>query len=177
MLRKNLSLVAVLALLVCAANFFSPYWTVQRMRGAIAARDYETFSAYVDYPALRESFKQQLAQGGAGADEAGGQDPFAAIGQGLARAVTGPLIDLLLGPAALIEMLNAGRPGVTRSVMSAAVSKVPASAEPPAEMSVGYRDWHTVIYRREGATDAEGYFILRREGWWRWRLAAVMLPS
>lgn len=176
MLRKPLLAVIALALLIAATLFFGPHWTVNRMRAAIDARDYEAFSSHVDYPALRESFKEQLARE-PGKARGEGQDPFAALGEGLARAVTGPLIDLLLGPAALIEMINAGRPEVTRAVMSASVAKVPSAPVARPEMTVRYRDWNTAVYRKAEATDADGGFILRRQGWWGWKLAAVELPS
>lgn len=176
MQKKYLLALVAVTLLIAASGVFSPHWTVHRMRVAIEARDEAAFSSYVDYPAVRESFKQQLAQRGPDRDKQTGQDPFAALGEGLVRAVTGPVIDLLLGPAGLIEMLNAGRPEVTSEVMSAAVSRVPSSAQAVPEMTLRYRDWETVVYRRADATDADGSFIFQRQDWLRWRLSAVELP-
>lgn len=174
MFKKTVAASLAIALLIAAGSYYSPHWTVHRMRAAIDDRDYEAFSALVDLPSLRESFKQQLAQSGDG-DPARDSDPLAALGAGLARAVAGPLVDFLLVPAALIEMVNVGEPRITPAVMSAAVSRVPATPASLPEMTVSYRDLDTVLYQKAGNDAASGSFILRRQGWWHWKLAAVEL--
>lgn len=174
MIRKTLFAIAALALALAAASYYSPHWTVHRMRGAIEARDVAAFSSHVDFPALRDSVKRQLA-GVAPVDPAGGGQSLDALARGLLGAVAAPVIDLLLRPAALIEMLNAGTPRVSQAVLASTITQVPHAATTVPDMQLDYRDWHTVVYRRRDAAADEGSFLFRRHGLWSWRLAGLEL--
>lgn len=176
--RKIVSIAVALAAVLVSASYFSPHWTIHRMRKAIEARDYEAFASHVDFPALRESFKAQLApERGRSAEERPGiEGALEALGQGIAGAVAGSMIDAVVGSAGVIEMVNAGAPAITRSVIKAAVTQVPSPAAAIPDMEVRYRGWGRVVFRGAGVPQEEGSFVLQRDGLWSWRLAAVELP-
>ncbi|WP_151637798.1 DUF2939 domain-containing protein [Noviherbaspirillum aerium] len=177
-LRKIAVAVALLGLVLVTASYFSPHWTVYRMRVAIEKRDYKTFSSYADFPALRDSFRSQLLAGGAGP----GINPHSAdnvlkrLGQEIGGLVMGPMIDAAVGPAGVMEMLNSGVPGITQTVIKSTITQVPAAGEAMPSMNIAYQGWSRVAFRGDGALEKDGSFILVRSGFWSWRLAEVVLP-
>lgn len=77
-MRKSRAIALSAALLVLLAAgwwFGSPWWTLWRMREAAQAGDSDALAAYIDFPALRVSVREQL------------------------RPNLGPAADLLVGPA------------------------------------------------------------------------------
>jgi hypothetical protein len=91
MRRPKRALLAALLLIFLAAGWWlgSPWWTLWRMREAAQAGDSEALAAYIDFPALRASTREQLGP----------------IGGRLAR----PAVDALVSPAALRLALGYGR--------------------------------------------------------------------
>jgi hypothetical protein len=86
---------ALLAGLAAGWWFGSPWWTLWRMREAAQAGDSEALAAYIDFPALRASTREQLGPG------------LGPLGGTLAR----PAVDALVSPAALRLALGRGRGG------------------------------------------------------------------
>jgi hypothetical protein len=174
MLKKVIISVVALACLLAAASYFSPHWTLYRMRSAIEERDYPAFSKHVDLPALRGSFKSQITA--ALHEQVSGKnedDSLSAIGQGIVASLAGPMLDVLITPAGVIEMMNAGTPKITQAVITSAITQVPNAAESVPDMELEYRGWHNVAFRRADLPENADRFILRRNGWWSWKLAAV----
>lgn len=94
---------ALLLILTTVAGWwwYSPYWTLRGMKSALAARDAEAFSKYVDFPSLRQDLKADfLADSVKEARDAKNQG----MGDGLAllgAAMSGPLIDGIVTPEGL----------------------------------------------------------------------------
>jgi len=88
--RSTIGLAAALLALLAAGWWFgSPWWTLWRMREAARAGDSDALAAYVDFPALRASTRNQLGPVG-----------------GL---LAGPAVDALVSPQALRLALGGGR--------------------------------------------------------------------
>lgn len=177
MLRKFVIVVGILGCLLAAASYFSPHWTIHRMRSAIEERDYEAFASRVDFPSLRDSFKRQLmaANGDKTDRDQDNGGALEALGQGIVSALVGPMIDVVVGPAGVIEMINAGRPTITQAVVTSSITQVPTAAESIPDMKVAYLGWGRVAFRGVDAPAEGGSFVLVRDGLWSWRLAAVAL--
>lgn len=177
-IMKKVVIVAVaLLILLAAASYFSPHWTLFRMRSAVESRDYKSFSAYVDFTSLRHSFKQQMT--GKSDGDRDGHDsgnPLEPLTRAIVSGLAGPLVDVMLTPAGVIEMLGTGKPGVTQAVITSTVTQVPSISALPA-MKLSYRSWDNVLFRAEGLPEMSGYFVLHRQGWWTWKLAAVELDT
>jgi len=177
-LKKLAVAAAVFGAVLATASYFSPHWTIYRMRAAIEKRDTKAFSSYADFPSLRESFKRQLAasETGAGKDPAAGAGILDRIGSEITGLVAGPLIDTIVRPAGVMEMLNSGVPGISRQVVQSTITQVPAAGEAMPEMSVAYDGWSRVMFRDARVPEHDGSFVLVRAGLWSWRLAEVELP-
>ena len=177
MIKRIVFAIALLVAILAAASYFSPHATVSQMRNAIEKRDYDTFSHYVDYPALRESFRGQMA---AALQEMAQDDPdhsgaLGALTRGIVTSLVAPMLDVMITPAGVIEMMNRGTPKITSAVVVGAITQTPAAPESVPEMMVSYQGWDRVAFYRTDTSENDGRFILRRHGLWSWRLAAVEL--
>ena len=137
-------IVTLIVIVVIAALGFayaSPYIALNNLKRAADARDAQTVNQYVDFPALRESLKQQVT----GLltrrlDAHGNGNPFAAIGAMIGVALIGPLVDAYATPDGVAALLNGmpprGNPGERPPVPSAANSTATAQAPAPAPVPV-----------------------------------------
>src|SRR5580698_5279299 len=88
----TLIVIAVIAAL--GFGYASPYMALNNLKRAADARDAQTVNEYVDFPALRESLKEQVTGLLTRRIEAHGNgNPFAAIGAMIGAALIGPLVD------------------------------------------------------------------------------------
>ncbi len=115
---RRLAIAAVVLLMVAVLGYAyaSPYIVLDRLKRAADARDAETVNAYVDYPALRLSLKQQVTEllmRRIDAQKHG--NPFAVIGAMIGAALIGPLVDAYATPDGVAAILNGmpprGQPG------------------------------------------------------------------
>lgn len=115
---RRLVVAAVVLLMVAVLGYAyaSPYIVLDRLKRAADARDAETVNAYVDYPALRVSLKQQVTEllmRRIDAQKHG--NPFAVIGAMIGAALIGPLVDAYATPDGVAAILNGmpprGQPG------------------------------------------------------------------
>lgn len=194
------TLIVIVVIAVLGFGYASPYIALNNLKRAADARDAQTVNEYVDFPALRESLKQQVT----GLltrrlDAHGNGNPFAAIGAMIGVALIGPLVDAYATPDGVAALLNGmpprGNPGERPPVPPAAPAPSPSVAgstangtansesnatppqppQPP-QTTAGYRGLNEfVVTYQHGAGDARYSAILQREGLFTWKLAAVNL--
>ncbi|SAL44183.1 DUF2939 domain-containing protein [Caballeronia humi] len=184
-------LIALVVIVVVAALGFvyaSPYIALDRVKRAADARDAQTVNEYVDFPALRDSLKQQVTELlTRRIDIQKSGNPLAVIGAMIGAALVGPLVDSYATPDGVAAILNGvpprGDPGERPPVPSAAsdsgVASVPApalEAPKPPQTTAGYRSVNTfVVTYQHGAGDARYSAIFHRSGLVSWKLVAVDL--
>lgn len=178
----KLLLACALAALVAWIGF-APHLTVHAMRKAAERGDAEALSSHVDFPALRESVRAQLAA--RVSDRLGGNSAWSRLGADFATTLASPAIDTMVSPEAL-TMLFAGRDMRDRYTG-------PADPAAPAadtvdshggvdtarwQLSMGYDDLSTfsvkVVNSDRGATPTRLIFKRYRVLWWK--LSGVELP-
>ena len=148
------------------------------MNTAIAEKDAERFSSYIDFPAVRESVKGQLLAAMNQRLSSRGLDdnPFAGIGQMMGAALINPIVDAAVSPAGVIAMFESGR---IRPLPGPPAEKSPQEqtrTQPEsADYAVNYETWSRIAIYQPGS-DA-GRFILKRTGLWSWQLAALEFPK
>jgi Protein of unknown function (DUF2939) len=200
-----IALVVIAVVAVLGYGYASPYLALDRLKRAADARDAQTVSEYVDYPALRESLKEQVAGLLTRRLHATG-NPFAAIGAMIGVALIGPMVDAYATPDGVAALLNgipprgnpndrppaaqgtqstaatgaaqpggAPAPGAATSTPVAPATTTAAPPQPP-QTTASYRSLNefVVTYQR-GVGDTRYSAILRREGLFSWKLAAVDL--
>ena len=91
----------------------SPWLTVNKLKQAFEKKDTRQIEKIVDFPELREDFKE-VAKATVmknAAKELEG-NPFAALGMMMANALIDPLIDSVISPAGLQALLSTGEMSV-----------------------------------------------------------------
>lgn len=174
--RRHLPLVAVgLLAVIAGALYYGPHWTLYRMRAAVESRDAPAFSSHVDFPALREDVKGQLMIKMASVmqkDEMK-NNPFAGLGQMLAVGMVNQMVETFVSPAGVMMMMSEGKASVQKD--APAVPPPIGSGKEAPKYDVSYTDWSTVVLRSTDVS-AAGAFVLKRQGLFSWKLAAVQLP-
>jgi hypothetical protein len=196
-------LIAIAVLAVIAYTYATPYLVLDRLKRAADARDPETVSRYVDYPALRASLKEQVTQMLSRRVETQKREhPLSALGALVGMALIGPLVDSYATPDGVAALLNGIPPRGERGEVltapppppstdrnaragsppavsqSAPAASAPAAESRPAQVSAGYRgvNQFAVTYRHDPAS-APYSVILHRDGWFSWKLAGVDLSQ
>lgn len=173
-MKKIIAITGAAAVVLVGSAYFSPYLTLSQMKTAIDKHDGAAFSEHVDFPALRESLKEQMiAMINKKIDSAPAQkdNPMAgAAGKAMAAAFITPIIDAAVTPDGVIAMLKAGdaKPGA---------GGAGKGAEKSPDFSVSHEGWSKVIVRKAGEGKNDGGFVFKRDGLWSWKLAAVELPK
>ncbi|MGF6644696.1 DUF2939 domain-containing protein [Paraburkholderia sp. GAS82] len=198
-------IVTVLVIVVVAVLGYAyalPYLALDRLKRAADERDAQTVSEYVDYPALRESLKDQIAGLLTRKIQARANgNPLAALGAMIGVALIGPVVDAYATPDGVAALLNGmpprgdptQRPPVPPDAPANAPANAPAGSadstapapatagspttppQPP-QTTVAYRGINEfVVTYQHGVGDTRYAAILRREGLFSWKLAAVDL--
>ncbi|CAG4888197.1 DUF2939 domain-containing protein [Paraburkholderia gardini] len=199
-----ITIVVVAVIAALGYGYASPYVALDRLKRAADARDAETVNEYVDFPALRDSLKQQVT--GLLARRLDAQhngNPLAAIGAMIGVALIGPLVDAYATPDGVAALLNGmpprgepgerppepagpvanGATGGQTDAPSAGTATAPASStvvqqtppQPP-QTTAGYRGINEfVVTYQHGVGDTRYSAILRRDGLFSWKLSAVDL--
>lgn len=175
-MKKPIVIALPIAGLVLLGIYFSPHIALYQMKRAIDAKDAEAFSEYVDFPALRESFKGQMmaAMNEQMSSPEIKNNPFAGLGQAMAAAFIGPMIDSMVSPAGVIAMMNTGKPNTSSQPTSATADGQPSQTP---NYSVSYKDWNRAVVRAGDSGDDKVGFVLKRQGLWNWRLSSVEMPA
>lgn len=172
-MKKITIAAAVAAIAIAATAYASPYYALHQIKTAVAARDAEALASHVDFPALRDSVKTQLEANMASsiAAVAGSDNPFAALGQSIAGAMLGKMVDAMVSPAGVVALVNKS----AVSPQAQADDSAPAEGkQAKADYAAGYAGLNTFIVRaKEG--DKEGGLVLERHGIWGWKLSGIEL--
>ncbi|NKJ48274.1 hypothetical protein CIC12_16305 [Burkholderia sp. SG-MS1] len=183
-----ITLVVVVVIAALGFAYASPYIALNNLKRAADARDAQTVNQYVDFPALRDSLKEQIAGMLTRRLDADNDSKMATIGAMIGVTLIGPLVDSYATPDGVAALLNGmpprGDPGehppaaATQTPASPAAGDTPTTATTPAsrQTTAGYRGLNefVVTYRR-GEANAHYSAVFRREGLFTWKLAAINL--
>jgi Protein of unknown function (DUF2939) len=193
------ALIVIAAVAALGLLYASPYIALDRMKRAADTRDAETVNAYVDFPLLRESLKEQVGQLlTRKIDVRKSGNPLALLGAMIGAALIGPLVDSYATPDGVAAILNGipprGDPGekppappspdsatpgtAPGAQQSPPVTSAPAQPAPkqPPQTTAGYRSFDTfTVNYRHGAGDARYSAILKRYGLFSWKLVGIEL--
>lgn len=173
----------LIGLVVLFAIYFvaSPYITVYQMQKAAEQHDAPALSAYIDFPRVRQSMKDQL--NGEVADKLGGDvqdNPFAALGSALAGVVVDKMVDVYVTPSAIEHLMAGEKP---KSAQGDEGQPVPTNTDthpkekrkPWADASMSYESLNRFAVNVKVEGGASSKFVLHREGL-GWKLAEITLP-
>lgn len=177
-LLKGLLVLAVLAFV--GAYFGSPVLAVQSLIKAAEAGDAEALERKVDFPALRQSLKDEMA--GRFADElrekAGGLGAgLGGLGMALAPSLADSAVDALVTPRVVAEVVRTGQRPETRDVVRGGDAE-PKATDGRLHRAYGYRDLNTFVIKlsREDRPEQPLRLLMTRHGLFDWKLSGVEFP-
>lgn len=148
---------------VAAYWYWSPLLVVHQMKEAVRAHDVEAFNSHVDFPALRENMKDQIAG-----------KPGDGVLDGLGRMLGGVMVDALVRPEAVMFVLEHGDFAKKRHEQHADEAP-PAPDEPPSGEATP--KW---LAERDGVNryvvrNDKIALVLVRSGFADWKLSELRL--
>ncbi|MGK5061911.1 DUF2939 domain-containing protein [Janthinobacterium sp. LB3P112] len=179
-MKKITLAVAVAVIAVAATAYASPYYTLHQIKTALAERNADALATHLDFPALRASVKTQLEASMARsiAATAGSDNPLAALGQRVASAMLGKMVDTMVSPAGVVALVN--KSAVSPQADADTGAKPDATADgagKKADYSAGYAGVNTFVVRAKDGTAQEGALVLLRHGVWGWKLSSIEIAS
>ncbi len=177
-LKKITIAAAVAVIAVAAITYASPYYALHQIKTALAERNAEALATHVDFPALRASVKAQLESNMARSIEAtaGSDNPLAALGQSIANAMLGKMVDTMVSPAGVVALVNKSAVGPQAGADASA--DAPADgAQQKADYSASYAGVNTFVVRAKDGKAQEGALVLLRHGVWDWKLSSIEIAS
>jgi hypothetical protein len=105
--KKLIGALIAIVVVICGYWYATPYLALNNIKKAAQAGDSDTVSKYIDYPSVRQSFKDQMNAKMAKELMNQDNDGFAALGAMLASTMVDKMIDGFVTPEGMTLMLKA----------------------------------------------------------------------
>jgi len=175
-MSKNLKLYITISLILIGTWLYAtPYLTISTMKKAYENNDATKFSSYVNYPSLRESFKNTFKAAinkemMKDSDKDGLGNLGKAFGIAMASAFIDSLVESFVLPESLVMMMEGKTPKVFESNKKTATS----SSAKKYNISMGYDGIdYFVLDAKDDKNEIQFSFVFKRKGIWGWELTSV----
>ena len=165
--------VAALAALAGVLYLASPERSLRGLGDALEAGDREALERHVDFPLLRRNLKQQLVAQLARESPGSQRDPFGALARGVTKLVADQILDTIVTPTGIAELLRGARPFGAEPGEGRA-PRDPADG-PLSRVRFEWASHDRVLAFVENDFGDEVQVVLRRYGL-RWRLVDIRIP-
>lgn len=164
-LSRRLIPASVLTLVVAMAAYWywSPLLVVHQMKEAVRTHDVEAFNSHVDFPALRENMKDDIA----------GRPGDGAL-DGLARILGGVVVDAMVRPEAVMFVLEHGDFAKKKHREQPVDDRPRDEPSPPADSAPKWVSGHEGVNRYVIHNDKIA-LVLVRSGFADWKLSELRL--
>lgn len=176
--RTVKTIIAAGVLAISGLWALSPVFAAQALVRAGRTGDQAALSRLVDFPAFRDSLKEELNARLMTEMRAktGGDSALSGLGMLLAPAVVSGAVDALVTPQAISAMVRSGQ------APQADATPEPATPEPDGrdvKVGYGYRDLNTfaVTLTREDRPAEPVILLMQRRGVVDWKLAGIELGT
>ena len=173
--KKLIGALIAIVVVICGYLYATPYLALNNIKKAAQAGDSDTVSKYIDYPSVRQSFKDQMNAVMAKELMKQDNDGFAALGAMLASTMVDKMIDGFVTPEGMTLMLQ-GRDlkDVTRN--STQQEPIDTKEEHKPDYEAGYtsfNDFDIVIYSPEKTKEVKVKMV--RDGL-SWKINQIIVP-
>jgi hypothetical protein len=170
-MKKPLTLALALLLVLAAIYLGSPLYAVHTLQKAAVAGDVDRIAAGVDFPAVREGLKPQVAaaiEGRLPRDLEASDDPIEAVGRLLAPSLADVAVDRFVTPRGIATLMRGHRPS----------DRDRHEANPDMDRKAGYvgLNHFRVRLRNKRRSEDGPIFLFERRGFASWKLVRVDLP-
>jgi hypothetical protein len=172
MKKKGLAaLLAVVVLAIGAYWYWSPILVVHRLVRASERGDAEAVNDRVDYPALRESLKGQFAARVADEGKSSERNPFSSLGSMVGMAMANQMIDTLVRPEMMVQVMRAGSLRPKQGASGSDESPAWEYQRAGPNRLIAFPRWSD-----KGRSDQAVGLVFQRRGFADWRLVGIRLP-
>jgi len=176
-MTKNKKLYTTIILILIGTWLYAtPYLTIYTMKKASENNDATKFSSYVNYPSLRESFKNtfKAAFNKEMMKDSNSEDGLGTLGKAfgiaMASALIDPLVESFVTPESLAMMMEGKKPKGNESNEKTATN----SNEIKSNVSMGYDGIdYFVLNAKDDKNEIQFSFVFKRKGVWNWELTSV----
>ncbi len=175
--KKLIGALIAIVVLICGYLYATPYLALNNIKKAAQAGDSDTVSKYIDYPSVRQSFKDQM--NAMMAKELMNQDTdgFAALGAMLASTMVDKMIDGFVTPEGMTLMLQGkDLKQSAQQSMGGQDSSNQENEEPKPEYEAGYtslNDFEVVIKDQDQSKEVK--VLMVRDGL-SWKIHKIAVP-
>jgi len=169
------SLLILAALFAAVWVYYTPYLALNDLQKAARAGDTMALNELVDFPALRESVKQNVRS--AVSHEVGRHaGPLGQLGGLLAGALATPLVDNFVTPEGIAALTQGQRPG---SRHDGAIDSVAREQGKKVKIKRGYEsaDVFVVHFIARDGDQEKMALVMHRAGLTHWRLTGIRIPA
>lgn len=173
--KKLIGALIAIVVVICGYLYATPYLALNNIKKAAQAGDSDTVSKYIDYPSVRQSFKDQMNAMMMKEVQKQENDGFAALGAMLASAMVDKMIDAVVTPEGMTLMLQGKdlKQSISGSANESAESKQDEH-QPDYETSyTSFNDFQVVI--KDPNKSKEVKVLMVRDGL-SWKIHKLAIP-
>ena len=170
-IKRHAVKIAIAVVVVGLSLFYlGPYITLLRLKAAVEERNAEEVAECVDFPAVRQSLKEQL-QTVVSQRFDSQNNPLAALAAGFAVSVADGFVDRLVTPDGLATLMAGQKPALAGNVPTPGTP----AREPLEGATYGYESFGTFVVKvpTQGGSIR---FVLVRNGI-DWTLSRIEIPT
>lgn len=171
-MKRFLLLCLVIALGAAGLAFYAPYHAYEQITEAARAGDAEALARRVDFPAFRQSIKDEVrSEVGQGLSGGRNLGPLSGLVSVIAGAAASPAVDAFVTPEGISALASGRRPGdKQREGEGETASSI--------ETVKGWEDPSTFVVRfRDRESGAQRMALVMRRDGVRWRLSGLRLGA
>lgn len=173
--KKLIGALIAIVVVICSYLYATPYLALNNIKKAAQAGDSDTVSKYIDYPSVRQSFKDQINAKMAKEVMNQDNDGFAALGAMLASSMVDKMIDGIVTPEGMTLMLK-GKNLKDSEQASRDAQTAEAQEEHKPEYQAGYtsmNDFEVVIKDQDQSKEVK--VLMVRDGL-SWKIHKIAVP-
>lgn len=157
--------------------YATPYIAMSGAEKAAKQGDAAALAGYVDFPALKASFKTNITASIAAKNHVDPTNPMQALGVALANAFVDPLVEVMVTPQNLALMFQGKSPSLDKANRNTSGTSS-SSADSDVVTKAGYEsyDRFVVQIKNEKVSKQALTLVLNREGFATWKLAGIRMP-
>ena len=173
--KKLIGALIAIVVVICGYLYATPYLALNSIKKAAQAGDSDTVSKYIDYPSVRQSFKDQMNAMMAKELRNQDTDGFAALGAMLASTMVDKMVDGFVTPEGMTLMLK-GKNLKDAEQDSRDTQTAETQEESKPEYEAGYTSMNDfeVIIKDQGQSK-EVKVLMVRDGL-SWKIHKIAVP-
>lgn len=173
--KKILAAIVALLVVICGYLYASPYLAINSIKKAAQAGDSEKVSKYIDYPSVRQSFKDQMNAIMMKEMANHKDDGFAALGAMLASTMVDKMVDSFITPEGMTMMMK-GKDLKAAAQSSEANSTIQTNEQEQAEYKTRYTSFSDFEVVIQDPNDSKAVTVKMVRDGLSWKVNKIVVP-